>query len=364
MTEILKFDDALEKSSNSTRNLLLGNGFSIACDSNIFDYKSLYENSANMIRQKMPEVYKIFESLGIKDFEKVIYMLIHTNKVLPFYLPDDIETVKRMLGHIDQLKEILINVIANSHPEFPNSIPEEKFVSCRKFLSYFISDEENPNGRVYTFNYDLLLYWTLMHEEKIDDKVKINLHRNDGFGKEELIDNYVIWKNDDHSRDQRVFYLHGGVHLFDTGSEVEKYTWLNKGRPLIEQAREAIINNKFPLFVAEGESLHKLDRIKHQPYLKHGYGSFLQVVRERKSKGKQKKSLFIYGHSLAKNDDHIINEIGKGSCSSLFVSIYGDPSSQNNLGIINKARKLQMMRNDKHPLEVSFYDAESARIWG
>src|SRR3546814_6226682 len=53
---------------------------------------------------------------------------------------------------------------------------------------------------------------------------------------------------------QRVHYLHGALHLFDAGAELQKYTWVNTGKPLLEQAREAMGADKFPLFVAEGRS--------------------------------------------------------------------------------------------------------------
>lgn len=361
MVEILTFQQALDKSANTKRNLLLGNGFSIACDSNIFNYESLYAEAAQTIQETMPEVHAIFEQLGTKDFEAVIHMLQHANAVLPFYLPNDSATAEHMLNHANQLKETLITTIAQNHPEFPSSIPEEKFAACRKFLAHFIHSE--LGGRVYTLNYDLLLYWTLMHEEA-DGEEPIDLFKNDGFGKEAPEDDYIIWKNEDHTRDQRVFYLHGAVHLFDTGPELEKYTWINSGTRLIEQARAALHDNKFPLFVAEGQSWHKLDKIKHQPYLHHCYKSFLSIVKEDRRRGNSEKSIFIYGHSMAKNDDHIIGKIGKGSCSHLYVSIYGNPESDDNKRIISKATALKNLRDIRHPLEINFYDAASAEVWG
>lgn len=49
---------------------------------------------------------------------------------------------------------------------------------------------------------------------------------------------------------------------------------MNIGKPLLEQVREAMNEEKFPLFVAEGESNHKLAKIKHNAYLYHSYKSF------------------------------------------------------------------------------------------
>jgi hypothetical protein len=360
MVEILTFEQAISASGTAKRHLLLGNGFSIACERRIFNYNSLYAEAAEAIQRDMPQAYALFEQLDIKDFEEVIRRLEYAKSVLPFYLPDDHTTLYTMGSHADQLKDILIATIANKHPDFPGSISDEKFMACRTFLSYFINPTVN-DGKIYTLNYDLLLYWTLLH--KPDDKKENDLSINDGFGKDEPEDDYIVWKNEDHTRDQKIFYIHGAVHLFDTGTELEKYTWVNTDKRLIDQAREALSNNLFPLFVAEGKSASKLQKIKHQPYLHHCYKSFLKEIKEGKRKSDSKKSLFIFGHSLADTDKHIFDKIGKGTISSLFISIYGDQFTEDNQRIIKKAQNLKALR-DQHPLDIYFYSAESAQVWG
>ena len=109
--------------------------------------------------------------------------------------------------------------------------------------------------------------------------------------------------------------------------------------------------------------MNKLTKIKHQPYLHHCYKSFLQTLKEDRRK-KSEKSLFIYGHSLTESDNHIIDKIGRGSFSKLFVSIYGDPELENNQAIIGRVKKLKECREEKHSLEINFYDAISAKAWG
>lgn len=361
MTEIITFEQALERSGESKRFLLLGNGFSIACDPKIFNYESLYGEAAEKIKSDMPEVAALFDSIGTKDFEAVIRMLVNAAQVIPMYIPDDSDLRNKLSGHADSLKEILVSTIADNHPEYPGSIPVEKFSSCRRFLSHFLNPE--INGKVYSLNYDLLLYWALMNEDA-DGFDEINLNINDGFGRDDDED-YIIWRNEEHNRNQCVYYLHGALHLFDAGTDLEKFTWHDKGVRLVDQAREALNNNKFPLFVAEGKSDNKLQKIKHQPYLHHGYKSFLQTVKEdrRKTDPKASKSLFIYGHSLDETDDHIIRKIGKGSISNLFISIYGYKQSDNNQRIISQANALKSLRDDKHSLNVNFYNADSAQVW-
>src|SRR3546814_15341446 len=118
---------------------------------------------------------------------------------------------------------------------------------------------------------------------------------------------------------QRVHYLHGALHLFDAGAELQKYTWVNTGKPLLEQAREAMGADKFPLFVAEGKSNQKLAKIKHSAYLHHSYKSFSAQMAQRND------ALFIFGHSLAENDKHILKKIARGKFGQIYVGLYGDP---------------------------------------
>lgn len=358
MTKLLTFQQALKLAQDTTRYLLLGNGFSIGCEPNIFNYHSLYLEAENRIKREMPEAHALFEQLGTKDFESIIKMILHTRQVLPAYLPDEVNILQKLNAHADSLKEILISTIADNHPANPNAILNEKFDACRRFLANFVG--HGMKGKIYTLNYDLLLYWTMMHPDTEVDKEPI-IYTSDGFGRDEPEANYIVWMNEAHDRSQNVYYLHGALHLFDNGIELEKFTWVNTGIPLVEQTRDALNDDKYPLFVAEGESKQKLIKIKHQPYLYHNYKSFLKTVKEAQN---NPKSLFIYGHSLDANDDHFLQKIGKGSISNLFVSIYGDPSNAENKQIIQKAKNLAALREDKTPLSVHFYDAQSANVWG
>jgi hypothetical protein len=82
---VLSFRDALKLASPySKKNLLLGNGFSIACVPTIFTYSSLYKQADF---SKMPEVKEVFENLNTQDFEEVIHALEYTSLVLPSYKP-------------------------------------------------------------------------------------------------------------------------------------------------------------------------------------------------------------------------------------------------------------------------------------
>jgi hypothetical protein len=269
----------------------------------------------------------------------------------------------RYKKHSQAIKEILIETIAKNHPERPNSIEERKYKSCIKFLNNFIGDD----GAIYSLNYDLLLYWTLMYG--LNEKL-LNAEPNDGFGKDVefnddgipiSVSDYVIWQGDSNAHGQNIHYLHGALHVFEKDADIEKFTWINTGKPLIDQIREALEEDRFPLFVAEGDSKKKLTRITHSGYLYHSYKSFSQ--RMKTGDKRSTACLFTFGVSFSANDEHIIKKIAKGKINHLFVSIYGSPNLESNQRIIQDVESIKRKRSNNN-LTISYYDAESADIWG
>lgn len=340
MYKLLTFQKALEFSSDCTkRHLLTGNGFSIACRNNIFRYDSLFDQ-ADFAKLNV-NVKKVFEILNTKDFEIVMRSLNNASKILKVYSPDNVSLITQIDNDASELKNVLINAIANSHPDNPSEILETEYQACKQFLQHF--------SNYYTLNYDLLLYWTFMHFQEIQE-----LHSDDGFrtpddGKTD----YVSW-DIEKTDGQNLFYLHGALHVFDAGSELQKYTWVNTGIRLIEQIREALDTGLFPVFVSEGSSLEKIEKIMHSSYLSRGLRSFSHIG----------GCLFIYGHSLAINDSHILNLIPKSKIQKLFISLYGAIDSISNSKIIADAQAIVAKRKGNKKIELFFYDSETANVWG
>ena len=83
------------------------------------------------------------------------------------------------------------------------------------------------------------------------------------------------------------------------------------------------------------------------------------------TKSKDGTALFVYGHSFAKNDAHILNMIGYGKIAHLFVSLYGDPSSKVNEMIRANVEHIVELRPTVYPeLKADYFDAASAKVWG
>ena len=158
MVDITSFSEALTDSNKFTkRHLLLGNGFSIACRPTIFTYGSLFEEADF---STSPHLKNVFRALKSTDFEKVIRTLENASAILPHYSEELKGISNQMQEDAAKLKDLLIHTVANNHPEIPNQLTDEEFNLCRKFLSNFIG--ELNGGKIYTLNYDLLLYWTCL----------------------------------------------------------------------------------------------------------------------------------------------------------------------------------------------------------
>ena len=68
--------------------------------------------------------------------------------------------------------------------------------------------------------------------------------------------------------------------------------------------------------------------------------------------------------SFSENDAHIMERIRRNrKLKSLHVGIYGDPGNNSNKRLIQTLEALSKNRPQRYPLELSFYDAGSAKVW-
>ncbi len=174
--KIHTFQDCLDISEQTggNRHLILGNGFSCSIFPDIFNYKVLAE------RVNSQNIKQLFAALKTSDFEDVMRRMTNALTITRLY-PEGSGLAVKLEQDLDELKNTLIDVIATSHPPTPQAITEEQYQSCYNFLKHF------ENGKKYSFNYDLILYWVYMHflEKKREDQhsallcylPKISLHR-------------------------------------------------------------------------------------------------------------------------------------------------------------------------------------------
>lgn len=358
---VLTFQEALAATQDIRRHLLLGNGFSISLFPDKFRYASLLEETDF---STIPETRQAFDALQTTDFEAVIYALEQSATILSLYSAD-VQARAKMQQRAAALKELLARAIAGKHPERPSDVSDAQYAACRDFLANFAGDrrEKNVRGNIFTLNYDLLLYWTLMHTQPLNpfaDEEGKKIGHNDGFlaPDDEPDAEYVTWDGEA-SHQQNVFYLHGALHLYDYGYELHKLCWERSGGvALIDQVRAALDTSRYPLFVSEGSSKGKFERIRHSGYLHTSLRKFRGACTPKTC------CLFIFGHSLSENDSHILKQIEKGKVDSVYIGLHGDPEKINNQAIIAKANQMARARPEKNPLNIYYFDAASANVWG
>ncbi len=339
MTRILNYLEVLEQIKVYTHKvLLLGNGFSMAYDSKRFSYTSLLNSALDKgIIKKGSALHKAFQIFSTSDFEMVIKSLENTNNVLSAYNYKEIEEIRE---DSKNLKKYLVDVVTNNHPNLPTDITEHKYRSAINFIKNYT--------KIYTLNYDLLLYWVTMKYLELVEKgiIKKSIDVTDGFANGNKEDEYVEFLGE-----PNILYLHGGLHIFDKGSLIIKNTFSRTDIPLKEQTLENLKNNIYPVFISEGTSEQKLSKIMHNSYLNVCFRRF------RKMSGKT--GLVIFGTKFSNNDDHIVDAIMESKCNEIFFPV----SSEEQLE--KKEVKKFISKNEalKNKKKISFYNYKTVNVW-
>jgi len=324
---MLTFEEAISSiDADEKPSILLANGFSQAWNPEIFNYSNLFNAADFGEREEI--IRPLFESLETYDFEVISKHLTSAETVLKSYDPEN-PIIEQIISDEETLKNALITAISNTHPDLPSRITNVQYTTVRTFLSQFDS--------VFTLNYDLLFYWARNKSALAPE----NYRTDDGFRTRNK------WQG--RGTNQQVFFLHGGLHIYDSGNEIKKHVCTDDGITIIEQVRENLERGKFPLFVSEPSYQKKKQRIEHNPYLNFCFQALTDLT----------GALFIHGHSMDENDKHIFDQIKMSKVNKIFVSIYGDENSPENTR--TKANALAYLNNVRHPVE--FYQANSAHIW-
>lgn len=324
---MLTFQEAMDLvDEDSKPSIVLANGFSQAWNAQIFNYENLLEAADFGDRDAV--IRPLFQSLGTYDFEAVSKQLTAAETVLRAYQPDN-ELIQSIVSDREVLKNSLINAISNTHPDLPSEITDDQYVAVRTFLSQF--------NEIFSINYDLLFYWARNKYGLAPE----NYRTDDGFRAQHR------WEG--HGTDQEVHFLHGGLHIYDSGQYIKKHVCTDEGVTIIEQVRDNLGRGNFPLFVSEPTHEKKKQRIDHNPYLNYCYQAL----------GKLNGVLFIHGHSMDDNDKHIFDQIKSSRVSKVFVSIYGDENTAANTR--TKANAMAFLQRFNRSVE--FYQAESAPVW-
>jgi hypothetical protein len=300
--------------------LLLGNGLSINLWAD-FGYTSLFKRA-----QLSSPAKAIFSELGTTNFEQCLECLHHANVVLT--------ALRKSTDKVDQtyeeVRDALFTTVGAVH------VPWEDFPqSTHDLLALAMNNYE----AVFTTNYDLSLYWSQMQTMKAVNIVDFFWATGNQF---DPADTIVRSR-----RSTRVYYLHGGIHLWQDDRTGENGKWTGgSGRLLDIQGRYGPQSHRRPLFVSEGTSAAKARTIRQSPYL-----SFcLEQLRL------DDQPTVIFGQSLSDQDRHMLAALAHGPRRRIAVSMY--PSGDDTATIAEKARILKALARHK----VLFFDSKTHPI--
>ena len=331
---------SIQKNKRRPFHLLLGNGFSMAYDSDIFSYNALHDFIQNSHDPALKTILGVIET---KNFE-VIMQQLDTCAALVDAFGGDPALRQRIEDASAKLKTSLLSAVRALHPEHVFTVPQAQSEACAAFLTTFL----DTDGHLYSTNYDLLLYWVLMRNSVV--------RHVDGFGREvenpdDLPDDYIwsdlMWGK--HRDDQNVFYLHGALPFFDNGIAVikEEYDEYNY---LLQKISARMESTEYPIFVTAGDGRQKLTHIMHNHYLAHSYESLCTT----------EGSLVTFGFNFGDYDEHIIDAINRAARQkppsklwSVYIGVYSD----------DDRRHIEQIKQ-KFKCKVHIYDTKTAQVWG
>ncbi|WP_179195832.1 DUF4917 family protein [Bacillus sp. OV166] len=172
--------------------MLTGNGLSISINQN-FSYQTLLAEcksleDENHERVLSDEDLNFFEQFETFDFERVLFAL-NTSKIVNNIVGLETGEIEKRYEHI---KNALVKVVRKVHPSW-DEFEDSKFQFLNEYLQKFQG--------IFTTNYDLILYWSLMRNiepfldfffrgefdtTNVDVFVNINLSQSDHFKSEPL----------------------------------------------------------------------------------------------------------------------------------------------------------------------------------
>lgn len=316
----ITWERAKDCTSRQTRHLILGNGFAIEARPR-FKYPALADVAVSLD----PTLGPIFERAGTSNFEEALGRL-----------------ADQQSAETQAIRQGLIKAVAHIHPSTARAVDDQEAGFCQAFLAEFVAPARRPfRGKIFTTNYDLLLYWMSVRFARV-------LSAEDGFLYREFRPTRLHLAS--------VFFLHGGLHLFDNRGEVERIQY--NDQRLIEQLRSRLNHGQFPIFISERDSADKLRRIKALPYTKPVWKAFERTMREPSA------ALFTWGHSLSPEDSHITDAIGNGQIAHLYIGIHGGIANASRIQKLIPLWEDQRGRNSLHPItRVMVFDSREVSVW-
>lgn len=303
--------------------LLLGNGFSIGI-SDKFKYGSLLDQIDLFNIPMYPMARDLFreDKVNTHNFEEILRVIYHASLV-NFYNQD---AIKQLYFNV---QKSLIEAVNQSHVAY-SDVPIEA-----------VADELKKYRSIFTTNYDLIPYWSLMGAFSFQ-----------GFcdyfwssGCEFDLSDTDVWGSK-----RSIYYLHGAVHLKTNPDGVVYKVTASEDQTLSDIISSKSMGNT-PLFISEGKSDIKLRRIRENYYLGFCYDKLMS----------NKKNMVVYGHGLDKEyDEHILLALKKAPMEKLAFSVFSGMGTEQKEAFASNIRayfsntdkELYFFESATHPLSI------------
>jgi hypothetical protein len=325
-------------SKHFKKTIVLGNGASIAVD-NCFAYRSLFDEAISTVLLSS-NAGKLFNQFKTKDFELILRMIRNAHHVNDaFGIEDDPVTQA-----YDEIRESLIKTVQRVHVPYTEAL--RHIPSIAQFLKQF--------DTVINLNYDLLVYWAMLHANSI---------LGGYWFKDCFVGDYRTFK-DDHSFLRQphgglngatlVFYPHGNLVLASDFSGREVKICNDEHADLLDTiVKRWSLSDCTPLFVSEGATDQKSQAIHRNAYLRTIYNTVLPRL--------GKHPIAVYGWSIGEQDRHLLAAIGRNEPSRLAVSVHMASDSWEDF--CEDVRKAVRATHGFAHTEVLFYDSSSPDCW-
>jgi hypothetical protein len=303
--------------------LFLGNGASINICTG-FGYSSLHDEA-----DLSAKATSLFAEFDTTNFERVLQLLDDARRVGGAIGTPT--TGQRLIKtEYDGIREALFGVVNTTHIDH-DEIPNKTLLAIAEALLNY--------EQVFTTNYDLLAYWSLMAYGKWEKTTDL-FGRQGGSGPL----TFDLTATGGYAGRTKVLYLHGGLHLWhDPYTDVTgKWEREDGGRLLDLEQRYRDHSDRQALFVSAGRSADKLRAIRRSDYL-----SFALRQLER-----NRSDMVIFGSSLDAQDRHIIDAMNVGRSRRIAISLRAGGRMRD-----LRKRKADLMALFHDRREVVFFDA-------
>lgn len=322
----VSYDEIIEEIKRKKPcHLLIGNGFSIAFD----ECFGIRENTLEEVGTRYSSMFSLGTNVSESDNESIS--------------SSSGKDLLRIKPNLKQRKENYPNVmfweVARKHPTSIEMIRSSEAKNCVNFIGFYL----NNGGKVFTTNYDMLLYWSIVKGRELEFSEVCPLEYVDGFTSFNEKLGRVYWNGP--TDDQNIFYCHGAMNL--DASDGKCFRHMNDMLTMSSVISEFFDKKKRPLVVSAEKYTDKLDVINQNQYLKDCIDKLANLS----------GSLVVIGLSLTQNDDHIVDALASACRKNKLRVYYGYFEEEDK-------KTLKSLVKSKPDLKIKeYFYSGSANIW-